>query len=450
MKRTVLRLCALLLAGLMLVLSSGCSLNFFSIESLLSPPSLSGKNGEVQAAFNQLVNNKSIKLCTPSRGKYKSSFVLFDIDGDGEEEAIVFYTDTSAEASVRLAYLDCVNGTWVKASDIRGAGSGVYAVDFADFNGDGFYEIAVGWSMFENKTSKMVNVYTLSEGNTGTSGLVTVLNEYYSTSHITDFNNDGIDDFILVYIDDTGDTSKTYFRVFNLDSSDNMVKFSEVVLGGSAVSVSNVSSDSGVDKNGSFTRVMVELVKNEATTFTELVLWDSKALKSVRKYTAVSQTLRTSKVPVFDIDGDGRFEIPVTVKLDSEQTELSVTVANNAYTFTALKWLNAYGDNSENDIVSVFNPIHSYLVKLPVDGKVTARYDAFGNSLVFYKWNTSENTLEDELFRVTYAAFSEKTLVEGMKLLLSDENGEYRYSVTENGEKFGITDDTVVSSFIKL
>jgi PBP1b-binding outer membrane lipoprotein LpoB len=35
------------------VVFSGCSLNFFSVESLLTPPSQGGENGEIQDAFSK-------------------------------------------------------------------------------------------------------------------------------------------------------------------------------------------------------------------------------------------------------------------------------------------------------------------------------------------------------------------------------------------------------------
>ena len=113
-----------------LLMCSGCSLNFFSVESLMSPPAQSGKNGEVEAAFKKLMSEKTIQLRTPMSGDYQTAFVLFDINSDGSEEAIVFYTDSSIDASVRLSFMECINDTWVISADIKGAGSGVYDVTF--------------------------------------------------------------------------------------------------------------------------------------------------------------------------------------------------------------------------------------------------------------------------------------------------------------------------------
>ena len=88
------RILSIVLVLAMLLLSTGCSLNFFSTDSLLKPPALTGKSGEVQEAFDKLMSGKTFQLKTPVKGEYKSAFVLYDIDNDSEEEALVFYTDS--------------------------------------------------------------------------------------------------------------------------------------------------------------------------------------------------------------------------------------------------------------------------------------------------------------------------------------------------------------------
>ena len=72
---------------------SGCSLNFFSVESLLSPPSQSGENGEIQKVFKELMKDKTVQLKSPTSGDYQSPFVFYDIDSDGIDEVFVFYSE---------------------------------------------------------------------------------------------------------------------------------------------------------------------------------------------------------------------------------------------------------------------------------------------------------------------------------------------------------------------
>ena len=128
------KITALCITVVMLLLCSGCSLNFFSVESLMSPPAQSGRNGEVEAAFKKLMSEKTVQLRSPASGEYQTAFVLFDVNHDGSEEAIVFYTDSSIDASVRMAFLECINDTWMISADIKGAGSSVYDVTFSDLD----------------------------------------------------------------------------------------------------------------------------------------------------------------------------------------------------------------------------------------------------------------------------------------------------------------------------
>ncbi len=55
---------------------------------MMHPPALSGENAGIQKAFEKAVNDKNIVMKTPTTGDYRSSFILYDFDGDSEDEAI--------------------------------------------------------------------------------------------------------------------------------------------------------------------------------------------------------------------------------------------------------------------------------------------------------------------------------------------------------------------------
>ena len=100
-----------------LFVCSGCSLNFFSVESLMSPPHQEGKYGEVEKVFKKLMADKSPQLKTPVYGDYQTAYILKDVDANGIEEAFVFYTETAVDANVRMALLEYINDSWVVAAD---------------------------------------------------------------------------------------------------------------------------------------------------------------------------------------------------------------------------------------------------------------------------------------------------------------------------------------------
>jgi hypothetical protein len=224
------RILSIVLVVTMLLLTSGCSLNFFSTDSLLKPPALTGKSGEVQEAFNKLMSGKNFQLKTPSKGEYKSAFVLYDFDNDSEEEALVFYTDSSTDTSVRIAVLDCVKNTWILIDDINGSGSGVYDVTFPDLNGDNLPEIVVGWTLFDNKFTKMLTVYGVYCKNDNVLKIETLANEYFNSKAYIDLNSNGNPDLLLVYLDDSGEVQNSYFRAFSLEDGNVIIKFSEILL----------------------------------------------------------------------------------------------------------------------------------------------------------------------------------------------------------------------------
>ena len=439
---------SIILCAAMLFLCSGCSLNFFSVESLMSPPSQSGKNGEVEKAFKKLMAEKSIQLRTPQSGDYQTAFVLFDVNGDEQEEAIVFYTDSSIDTSVRLSFMECVNDTWVISADVKGAGSGVYDISFSDLDNNGVYEILVGWTLFDTKTSKIASIYEVVVGEKGVFTLNTLGNEYYNFKSITDFNGDEKDDLVLVYLDDTGETQKSYFRCFSLSKNNEFVKYGDVSLDNHISTVSKIQYDTVRYDNEHCKRVFIDCIKTDASMFTEFLYWDSIDLKIVRAIKKpVTSTLRSSKIYCRDIDGDGLLEIPSNTRLNGNENSLTVKKSGEQYTFTMLEWLNCVGDKSEGNINTLVNPIDSYLYRVTRVNDVTVYYDSLGQALKFCLWDSEEELIKDELLSIAFRVENDELEVKDKKLM-ETELGTFYYEITSYGDDFGITDEGVKSSFI--
>lgn len=441
---------ALIMCVVMVLLCSGCSLNFFSVESLLSPPAQSGKNGEVEKAFKKLMAEKTIQLRTPQSGEYQTAFVLFDINGDSQEEAIVFYTDSAVDTSVRMSFLECINDTWMISADVKGAGSNVFDLSFSDMDNDGMYEIFVGWSLFDTKTAKIVSVYEVAAGENGVFTLNTLGNEYYYSKSVTDFNGDERDDLVLVYLDDTGETQKSYFRCFSLSDNGEFVKYSDVKLDSNISSVAKIQYDTVHYKGQACKRVFLDCMKTETSMFTEMLYWDIEELGIVRyEKNPVSTTLRSPKIYCRDIDGDGLLEIPSNTKLNGDENLLSVKKSGEQFTFTMLEWLNCVGDKSEGSINTVFNPIDLYLYRVTRVNDVTVYYDSLGQALKFCLWDKENELVKDELLSISFRAVNDEAQIEGKKLLKT-ESGTYYFNISSYGEDFGITDEGVKSSFIMI
>ncbi len=444
------KIIALILVVAVLIACSGCSINLFSVESLLTPPAQSGKNGEVQKAFNELMSKTKYQLKTPVYGEYQTSFVLFDVNADGVEEAFVFYSDSSSiESSVRMAYMECFDDVWSISSDIKGAGNGVYDINFTDLDDDNRYEIIVSWSLLDSKT-QVVSVYELSGKARVGGALLSLGNEYCNAKIFLDFNGDKRDDIILVYLDDTGEVQKSYLRMFTLLDKSELFKYGETVLDSAVSSVSVINSDTVTENGEKFSRLFIDCVKNERMLFTEMVYWDASRSVPVRQFTEPSlSNQRNISVKCTDIDNDGLLEIPTLTKLYGDEKTFTVKDGDKNYTFTLLEWQNAEGDETPNVITTLFNPLDLYLYSFRWGSKVTIKYDILREALIFNRWNEKTKKAGEELFSITHRINVAENEILG-ELLAETENGVYYYQITEEGYSFGITDEIVTSSFIKL
>ncbi len=450
------RILSIILVLAMLLISSGCSLNFFSTDALLKPPALTGKSGEVQEAFNKLMSGKTFQLKTPVKGEYKSAFVLYDLDNDSEQEALVFYTDSSTDTSVRIAVLDCVKNTWILINDIKGSGSGVYDVSFPDLNGDSSPEIVVAWSLFDNKLTKLLTIYGVEFESDSQFNIETLANEYFNSKAYIDLNSNGIPDLILVYLDDSGEVQNSYFRAFLLDNTNTIVKFSELLLDSSITSVSAINHDFITQRDTEYTRVFVDCLKSDTSIFTEVISWDLTTSKAARVIQDPAKTtVRSSKLLTQDIDNDANFEIPVTTKFFSDKKESSIVISGVVYNFTMLEWLNLTGDKNNETLRTFYNPVHSYLLVFPWGDNVTVKFDKIENQTNFCIWNASTNEIEDILFSIKF--IEKQTVIKETSefyddnfILESTNEGDFVYEITPYGESFGITDEMIKSTFIMI
>lgn len=440
------------IALLVLVLTcSGCSLNLFSVDSLITPPAQSGKNGQVQKAFNSLMKDKKVQLKTPVNGEYQTSFVLLDVNNDGVEEAFVFYTDSSSvEGSVRMAFMECVDDEWFISSDIKGAGNSVYDVEFVDLNRDGYSEVLVSWSLLDSKTTRIVSVFEIADDGNSKLILNSLGNEYCNAKTVLDFNNDGADDLLLVYLDDTGAVQKSFLRMFILNANNQMIKYGETVLDSAIASISTIQSDIATIGGKQTVRLFVDCMKNDRTIFTEGVYWDSRLLVPTRLFTEPSvSNLRNSALICKDIDNDGLLEIPTTTKLYGDENTFTVKTATDMHTFSLLLWADALGDTNHHGITTLLNPLDYYLFLYDWGSEVTVKYDSLREALIFCQWNEEEKKSGDELFFITHRESVAENEILG-ELLAETEKGVYYYQITEKGTDFGITDEIVSSSFIKI
>ncbi|WP_217585929.1 hypothetical protein [Lentibacillus saliphilus] len=136
----------------------GCSV-FHANTDLMSPPQLSVAKEEIRQAIS-LYLPENVELQMPLNHQDGSPIELVDLNGDEEDEAVVFYKSQGQADIVKGIVLQNNNG-WEKIADIRGEGKILVDLTFDDLTDDGHKEILAGFAYTEDSKDYGLIVYDI-------------------------------------------------------------------------------------------------------------------------------------------------------------------------------------------------------------------------------------------------------------------------------------------------
>ena len=348
-----------LLPAVLLLLLCGCSGQIGNVEELLEAPKLSQSQSHVVEELNRYIGG-SAKLKYPRKGDFLSPFVFKDLNGDGVEEAVVFYGDDNSEANtkhVRIALLGQTGSKWAVLWDEEGLGTEVESVNFSSMYGEGAPTLIVGYTS-TNLSDKFMGVYTyLKEQNT----LQKVNERSYSEYALADFIGTGIDDLIVL----SPATQPGPMQASLLS-----------VQGGQLQPLATLSLDSllqscsGIytSQSGGRYSLVVDGYTSGGTLASEELYFDTKAQRLLTHSTRLGvsipnlSTRAVTNLRSRDIDEDGTVEIPVVLgnvsAFSTEQRMLWLSY----YDFAAI---DTFENNFEKEAVLPGQRIQSVLPVLP-------------------------------------------------------------------------------------
>ncbi len=414
---------ALLSAAAMCVSLCGCGLDS-SIDNLLSPPMMSEEQQEIYSALTKAAGDE-ISLVYPRSGAYRSAFVFRDMDGDGENEAVVFYNSlTGKDSNVRVNILDKDDGEWRSVYDHAGAGTSVEQVFFTDLGGTGKVRMAIGYG-YMTPTEKTLKLYSLGDGILNTEYTGT----YYKTLTL-DLDKDGGDDIAVVncnnenhtaslsLVTDRGDGAECVSAV---DMSPTTVDLPSVIWGYIGNDTPAVFAD-GLLAGGTLSTEIIYCVNGELRN---PAMIDGSELSS--------RTVRPQGLYCRDIDGDGIVEIPEREAFPGYRDRQDAQYITDWNVFDNYSVVKKYS--------SLTDQFSGYAFMLPVrwQGLVTVKNDGTTGEKVFYKYNGSLEQSRLELMRITVCSLkdSEQKLLDGYVAVASTDSAVYMV-------RFGDTEDNLL------
>ena len=141
---------------LLLSLLCGCKMGA-GIDELYSLPQLSDEYLDLQKTIDSVMAAGAV-YAAPVGGTHRQSVQLYDLNGDGTDEALAFFSTTGERPLKIYVFIQTEYG-YERAAVIEGEGRSIENIEYLDMDGDGWSEIVVGWGM--GSDLKMLNLYSL-------------------------------------------------------------------------------------------------------------------------------------------------------------------------------------------------------------------------------------------------------------------------------------------------
>ena len=424
-----------LAGGLLLgMLFTGCSVR--SAEELYALPRQSDVYYDLQYAIEQVMEPSS-SYSGPLSGSNQQAVQLADLDGDGEDEAIVFIK-TNGTKPLKAYVFDRTGETYDNIGVIEGDGSSFDAVEYAQLDGEPGLEIVVGRQL-SDQIVQSLSAYTCRDG-----CLVELMSANYSEFTVTDLDDDDHKDIFVLRMDSEArngvaelyrcrDGVMAREQEAGLSAGARQIK--RILSGYVAQGVPAVFVASSFEAD----TIITDIFAFSGNRFQNLTLMGENGLNA--------QTVRNYHVFATDIDDDGIIELPMPVALPSAQA--------GEETYWAIDWYSLTSDGGRNIKLSTYhNYAASWYLVLPQtwrDGLSVTRGNPVAgvNGHIFSKWNGYDQTPETIMTIYAFTGDDRVEMARSDGRFLVAEKGDTVYAASLGTCDWAkaLTEEDVISMF---
>mgnify|MGYP004481448703 FL=1 len=341
----------LALAALFALLLCGCFAQ--PMEELYALPRQSDDYNNLQQAIDAVMA-AGTTYCAPATGSNQQPVQLADLDGDGEDEAIVFLK-ASDEKPLKLYLFDLVDGAYQNIAVIEGSGSMFDRVEYVELDGEPGAEIVVGRQV-SDQVLQALGVYALRDGH-----IVELLSCNYTEYTVADLTNDGVSDLFVLRFDAEERTGVAELYTYN---NGMMEREPEASMSTGVNTVKRIISGS---IGGNVPAVLVASTYDDASILTDVFAVRDGTFCNLTAGSNSATTVRNYYVYATDIDADGVIELPDPELLPSAQG------ADSGDAYWIIHWYSLSLDGSRTRKMTTYhNYSGGWYVILP---------DAWGTSL---------------------------------------------------------------------
>ena len=413
------------------LLLSGCAMQ--GVNQMYQLPKRSEDYSNLHSVINAAMAD--LEFCAPLSGENQQTVQMADLNGDGEEEYLVF-TKGNFDLPLRILVFSRVDEGFAHCDTIDSSGASFDQVEYVQMDEKPGLEMVVGRQL-SDQLVRSVSVYTFSSGKAEK-----LVSANYKKFITADFNDDSKSE-LLVLRPNTGETDNGIAELYNLKGG-IIEKSNEAGMSSPVENLKRVVV--GKLQDGQTALFVASTVGNNSLVSDVFTIKD-KILVNLSHADGSGtglQTLRNYFIYADDIDKDGILELPKLVTV--------VSLEETAFTKNCdmICW---YAMQSDGKMIE---KLYTYYVSASgwfvqfnesLAKHITAR--CMGNTHEFYLWN-EDYTVATKLFTV-YALVGqnreEQSTLDDRFVLLKTDTVIYAASLESAASDYFITQQSLIHNF---
>lgn len=323
---------------------TGCGLQ--SPEELYALPKPTAEYQSLQTCLEALLA-QGYEYSAPISGSNTQSVQMQDLDGDGVDEALAFFRDSSSGTKHPMKI--CIfrsdeEDNFSLSAMIEGEGEGINSVVYCQLNDSAMKEVVVGWRVSSA-------IYALSAYSIEQDTVTEIISAPSYTRYFTqDLDQDNQSELVLIQVADqeNGGSSATYYDW----SDDTMMEINTTRLSSSITTID--SARYGLLQSGYPALYITGYSQSSpAQLVTDILAVRDGALLNITADDGICSdtTIRAKSIELEDINNDSALEIPLVVSLPSNSS------LENSDSFYLLRWVQYSLDGAQHFVKYTYHDI---------------------------------------------------------------------------------------------
>ena len=413
------------------MLLTGCS--FRPVTEMYRLPKRSDFYQDLQSAVDAAM--VGLEYCAPLTGEQRQTVQMADLDGDREDEYLVFAKGGS-DQPMRILIFDKVEDSFIHMETIQSAGTCFDQVEYVQMDGEAGVEVVVGRQL-NDQVVRTLSVYGFQAG--CAEQLLTAAYSKYLTINL---DGDNANELVVIRPGET-ETDRGVVEMYSIEAG-SAQKSVEVNM---SEPVDNIKRILPGKLHGGEPAVYIASTVGDSALITDVYAVVDGVFTNLtfsnESGTSVA-TLRNYYVYAEDIDGDGVVELPdlITMRTSPERSAVA-----DQY---LIRWYAMTVDGGEVDKLCTYhNFINGWYLKVNSHRISDLVVREQGNDYSFCLWDEATQSLQTLLTVsvLTGQNRQEQSEANGRFVLYHTESVIYAAKLEQLAIDYGVTDQEVIQNF---